>query len=117
MTLHHFFLDLPAGMTGFSEQVKKVEIGNITEIEVYYPRNLNRLVEIWFTDGETDILPTGDGILTGNGNVQHFNLKTPIRDGNLKLRGQNTDPTYSHRIDAWVVVLPETYFEGGLSGF
>lgn len=106
-------------MSGYDEHVKQVEIGYITEVEIYYPLNLDRLAEYWFMDGETHIIPSGDGILTGNGNVQHFTLDTPVRIGKMSFRGHNTDPIYSHRVDAWIVVEPKTSpaIMGGVNGF
>lgn len=104
MPLHHFYLDLPAAGTEYEEDLKSVEIGRATAVEVYFPLNNNRFSSVWFVDAETDILPSGDGVLTGNGNIQRFDVNEPIRYGKLAMRGINTDPLYSHKIDAWIVI-------------
>lgn len=110
MSLHHFQLTIPAGTTSaYYEDVKLVEVGRITQIEVYYPLNNNRYGKVWFTDGEQDVIPAeSDGYLTGNGNVQRFDVDTTIRTGKLSMRGTNSDPDFEHTIDAWVVI------EGGV---
>ena len=53
-------------------------------------------------DGEQPLIPVGDGILTGNGNVQHFHVDEAIRTGKVNFRGMNEDTSFSHRIDAWM---------------
>lgn len=115
MSLHHFNLELPAAMTGYYEHSILVEIGSITQIEIYYPLNNNRYSKVWFSDGEQDIIPAEpNGYLTGNGNIQRFDLFEPVKTGKLKFRGSNSDPDFDHTIDAWVNIQPAG---GVISGF
>ena len=107
MSLHHFSLSIPAATSGYYEDSKLVEVGTITQVEIYYPLNNNRFGKIWFSDGEHDIIPAeSDGYLTGNGNVQQFELSELIRSGRLSMRGTNGDPDFEHTIDAWINIIP-----------
>lgn len=116
ISLHHFFLDIPANTSNYIEDSAKVEIGEISKVEVYWPLNVNRLASVWFVDGETQIIPAG-GYLTGNGNVQNFEQFEALKSGRLAMRGINLDTVYSHAIDAWVNIIPDGAKGGVLSGF
>ena len=107
MSLHHFSLSIPANTSDYIEDSKYVEVGDISQVEIYYPLNNNRFSKIWFVDGEHDVLPVeSDGYLTGSGNIQTFHLEEPVRTGRLSMRGVNSDTKFEHVIDAWVNVIP-----------
>lgn len=103
-------------MSGYAEHSIMVEIGEITQIEIYYPLNNNRYARVWFCDGAQDIVPAEpNGYLTGNGNIQRFDLSEPVRNGVLNFRGVNEDPDFEHTIDAWVNIQPSAV--GEINGF
>jgi hypothetical protein len=106
---------MPCGTTDIYEDSQNVEIGQISQIEIYYPLNNNRYGKIYFVDGEQRILPLSHGYLTGNGNVQTFQLLEPIKTGRLSMRGINEDTGFEHTIDAWINILPIQ--EGDYIGF
>ena len=107
MSLHHFSLSIPANTSTPIEDSKLVEVGNVSQVEIYYPLNNNRYSKIWFVDGEQQVIPqNAGGYLTGSGNIQTFHLDEPVKTGRLSLRGINSDPTFEHTIDAWVNIKP-----------
>lgn len=116
MSLHHFYLNIPAS-TSYMEDTVSVEAGIINEVEVYWPLNVKRLCGVYFAIGESHVIPAS-GYLTGNGNLQHFTLNEEINDSRLSMRGVNIDSEFSHEIDAWVNILPmRGTVEGILSAF
>lgn len=105
-------MDIPSSTTDPIQHSQNVEVGRVTEVEIYWPLNVNRLCEVWFMDSEQPVIPTGNGVFTGNGNVQHFHVDETIRTGKVNFRGINNDTVFAHKIDAWVNI------EGGLrNGF
>lgn len=106
MPLHHFFLDLPANTSNYLEDRLSVEAGEVSRVEVYWPLNTNRYVGVWFVSGEAQIIPVS-GYLTGNGNIQNFELFERVINGTISMRGVNADIKFSHSIDAWINIIPE----------
>lgn len=105
MSLHHFFLDLPANTSAYLEDTQSVEAGEISRVEVYWPLNANRFTGVWFITAETQIIPVS-GYLTGNGNIQNFEVFERVLNGSITMRGVNSDTKFSHTIDAWINIIP-----------